>query len=172
MQMQLTRSLGKDASLARLGYNIPWKFKKMRVGEKLFFGSFDGPGYTKGTRGSCECYLRRDRGKFSFFAVWTIALGKKVRPILLTSGIMHWDKKDKLFFLNEKDFLAWRAFLLICRRVDFAARLLRRTGATVETQNMLWRNVTVGRNGRTRSGEKAPDGNLAEPLSRLIFPEA
>lgn len=146
----------------RFEYYRVAQLRRLRVGEQLWVGRFDGPGISEEVRGICEAYFERQRGAWSFHATWTICWrGVWRRPHVLTFGRFHLKPGNRIAFASVDDVRAERGFRRVCRYCAFFHRNSERLGVrrryvTECGHHHLWRGEVVGRNGYNRYGCEGP----------------
>ncbi|MDD5065303.1 MAG: hypothetical protein PHQ35_11170 [Phycisphaerae bacterium] len=142
----------------RLEYYRVASIRKLHVGDSFWIACFSGDGVTQDTDGWCECYIERIRGGYRFSAVWTIMLGKKSRPVIMTSGEFKLLSGNLIRFKSVEDLKAEKTFRKVCRYSGFIARHGKEYGidpiyiGSPEHRHALWRGTTVFKDGYTAYG--------------------
>lgn len=154
----------------RLPYYHVAKLRELKVGEEFWIGHFDGPKPHPKADGVCDAYIRRERGGYRFWAVWTISYKKKCPDAILTEGRFKLEKGNRIVFPTEADLSAEASFARVCRYVAWMIAHRHRFGLEQMYHpapyhlHALWFGEIVHKNGCTRYGVPGPDCRGIGPI--------
>lgn len=119
------------------------KLRELHVGEQLWVGLFGGPGLVGKPDGECQAYFERERGCYTWHAVWTICFGtNRRRAHILTFGKFRLCTGNKIEFISSQDKVAERTFRVVCRYCNFFLRHRNKYGLPT-----AWRGMMVDADG-------------------------
>lgn len=162
-------TIGAHAWMRQLGLESRCvaQLRKLRLGECLWIGYFDGPGATPEVPGHCEAYIERARGTWRFAAVWTLTWTPESPDAhVITHGEFQLLPGNLIRFASERDRNAEHSFRLVCRYVDLIYRHAPEYGIE-NARECLWHGLITLQDGCTVYGLEGP---TARGL-RAIIPE-
>jgi len=130
------------------------EIKKMRMGDTFFMGKIPSKYFC--INGVCEAWIKKSRGKFTFYSTFTF-LTKKNRPLIINHGDFTLKKGDLIIFSEDNcDVRNINLFGLVCRYLSFFYRNLStdewddlyRKGATPLFYGVLLDSKFITRTGR------------------------